>query len=140
MRRLYMVLLLIGIATLSGVASGFAVFYFLMIRPQQKKAKQHKEMLAALKRGDRVVTGGGIVGRVVRVEGDNEVMVEIASDVRVRIRQSTISEVVSRSEPAKRNGGDEASEKPTDKKPGDKKPGDKKPGDKKRGGRKAAND
>ena len=104
----------------------FAVFYFLMIRPQQKKVKQHKAMLAALKRGDRVITGGGIVGRIVRVEGDNEVMVEIASNVRVRIRQSTISEVMSRSEPAERDSGDAAAEKPTDKKSDDKKSGDKK--------------
>lgn len=102
----------------------FAVFYFLMIRPQQKKMKQHKEMLAALKRGDRVVTGGGIVGRIVRVEGDNEVVVEIATDVRVRVRQATISEVVSRSEPAERDAGDAPADKS---------------GDKKRFGRKAAN-
>ena len=99
----------------------FAVFYFLMIRPQQKKAKLHKEMLAALKRGDRVVTGGGIVGRVIRVEGDNEILVEIASDVRVRIRQSTISEVVSRSEPAERDSGADTSEDSAGKKRGGRK-------------------
>ncbi len=125
----------------------FAVFYFLMIRPQQKKAKQHKEMLSALKRGDRVVTAGGIVGKIVRVEGDNEVLVEIATDVRVRIRQSTISDVMSRSEPAVRDGGDAASEDSGGKKRSGRKPAVRDGGDeasedsggKKRGGRKAAN-
>ncbi len=78
----------------------FVVFYFLLIRPQQKKAKQHKEMLGSLKRGDRIVTGGGIVGKIVRIEGDNELMIEIAPDVRVRVRQGTVAELVVRtSEP-----------------------------------------
>ena len=56
----------------------FVVFYFLLIRPQQKKLKVHKEMLSALRRGDRVVTGGGIIGTITRVVDDNEVLLEIA--------------------------------------------------------------
>ncbi len=88
------------LVTLMPLVLIFVVFYFLLIRPQQKKAKQHKEMLGSLKRGDRIVTGGGIVGKIVRIEGDNELMVEIAPDVRVRVRQGTVAELVVRiSEP-----------------------------------------
>ncbi len=85
------------IVTLMPLILIFAVFYFLLIRPQQKKMKQHKAMISGLKRGDRIVTGGGIVGRVARVEGDNELIVEIAPEVRVRVRQGTVAEVVVRS-------------------------------------------
>jgi preprotein translocase subunit YajC len=86
-----------GIAGILPLILIFAVFYFLLIRPQQKKMKQHREMVASLKRGDRIVTGGGIVGRVARVEGNNEIIVEIAPEVRVRMRQGTVAEVVVRS-------------------------------------------
>ncbi len=79
-------------------AAIFGVFYFLLIRPQQKKVKQHKEMIANIKRGDRIVTGGGIVGRVARVEGGDELMVEIAQGVRVRVLQSTVSNLLVRGE------------------------------------------
>jgi preprotein translocase subunit YajC len=78
----------------------FVVFYFLLIRPQQKKMKQHKEMLAAVRRGDRVVTGGGIVGLVTKVIDDNEVQVEIADGVRVRVQRALLSNVVAKTEPA----------------------------------------
>jgi preprotein translocase subunit YajC len=74
----------------------FVVFYFLLIRPQQKKMKAHRDMVAALKRGDRVLTAGGIIGTVVKVEDDNTLMVDIAKDVRVRIARGTISEVLSK--------------------------------------------
>lgn len=77
----------------------FVVFYFLLIRPQQKKLKQHKEMLAAIRRGDRIVTGGGIVGTVSKVIDDNEVQVEIAEGVRVRVHRGLISTVLSKSQP-----------------------------------------
>ncbi len=80
------------------------IFYFLLWRPQQKKMKQHKEMLSSLKRGDRVITGGGIIGRVARVEGDSELIVEIAPEVRVRVARGTVAEVMVKGEPAK---GDE---------------------------------
>ncbi len=78
----------------------FVIFYMLLIRPQQKKAKQHKEMLAGIRRGDRIVTGGGIIGRVSRVEGDGELIVEIAPNLRVRVMRGTVADLVTRSEPA----------------------------------------
>lgn len=71
----------------------FGVLYFFLIYPQQKKFKQHKAMLEALRRGDRVVTGGGIVGTVIKVEEGDEVTVEIADNVKVRIVKSTITAV-----------------------------------------------
>jgi len=82
----------------------FAIMYFLLIRPQQKKVKEHKAMVEALRRGDQVVTGGGIVGKVSRVmEGDNEVEVEIANGVKVRVVRGTIAQVLNRTEPANSN-------------------------------------
>lgn len=78
----------------------FAVFYFLLIRPQQKKMKAHREMLAAVRRGDKVLTGGGIFGTVTKVVNENELTVEIADGVRVRVARGTISEVLSKTEPA----------------------------------------
>ncbi|MBC6416959.1 MAG: preprotein translocase subunit YajC [Rhodospirillales bacterium] len=75
----------------------FVVFYFLLIRPQQKRAKEHRNMVANLRRGDRVVTGGGFVGQVSKVIDDNEVQVEIADGVRVRVVRSTITTVLDRS-------------------------------------------
>ncbi|MEQ8369069.1 MAG: preprotein translocase subunit YajC [Alphaproteobacteria bacterium] len=90
----------------------FVVFYFLLIRPQQKKMKAHREMVQALKRGDRVVTGGGIVGQVTRVTGDAEVQVEIAEGVRVSVMRGTITDILSRSEPADSGGGGNAASGP----------------------------
>lgn len=78
----------------------FVVFYFLLIRPQQRKAKDQKAMLDALRRGDRVVTGGGIIGTVARVESPEEVTVDIADGVRVRVLRSTISSVLAKPDPA----------------------------------------
>jgi preprotein translocase subunit YajC len=78
----------------------FVVFYFLLIRPQQQKQKQHRTMLDALRRGDRVVTGGGIIGTVNRVTGNEEVEVDIAQGVRVRVLRSTISSVLARTDPS----------------------------------------
>lgn len=86
----------------------FAVFYFLLIRPQQKKAKQHREMLSAVRRGDKVVTGGGVIATVVKVGDGEEITVEIAKDVRVQVLKLTLGNVLSRSEPA--GDGSEASE------------------------------
>jgi preprotein translocase subunit YajC len=71
----------------------FAIFYFLMIRPQQQRAKQHREMLENVRRGDTVVTAGGIVGRVAKVKDEGEIMVEIADNIQVRVLKSTLSEV-----------------------------------------------
>lgn len=77
----------------------FVVFYFLLIRPQQKKVKEHKAMVEALRRGDRVVTGGGLIGTVSKVINESEVQVEIAEGVRVRIVRSMVQEVLSKTEP-----------------------------------------
>lgn len=79
----------------------FVVFYFLLIRPQQKRQKQLKDMVSALRRGDRVVTAGGIIGTIAKVPGEAaELEIEIAPNVRVRILRSAISEVMAKPEPA----------------------------------------
>jgi preprotein translocase subunit YajC len=78
----------------------FIVFYFLLIRPQQKKQKEHRTMLDALRRGDRIVTGGGILGTVSKVVGPEEVEVDIASGVRVRVLRGTITSVLAKPDPA----------------------------------------
>ena len=72
----------------------FAIFYFLLIRPQQKKAKQHKEMVAAIQRGDKILSSGGMRGKVVRVINDNDIEVEISNEVNVVMVKSTVAEVV----------------------------------------------
>jgi len=77
----------------------FLIMYLLMIRPQQKKVKEHRAMVEALRRGDQVVTAGGVIGKVTKVM-DNEVEVELAKDVRVRVIKHTISSVMSKTEPA----------------------------------------
>ena len=71
----------------------FLIFYMLMIRPQQKRVKEHQASIAAIKKGDDVITGGGIRGRVTKVN-DEEVEVEIASGVRVRVVKGTVSQVL----------------------------------------------
>ncbi|MDQ7031517.1 MAG: preprotein translocase subunit YajC [Desulfonauticus sp.] len=71
----------------------FAIFYFLLIRPQQKKAKQHREMLAALKRGDRVMTGGGLYGRIIDIDED-VLTLEVADKVQVKVNRSYIASVL----------------------------------------------
>ncbi len=78
----------------------FVVFYFLLIRPQQKKQKDHRTMLDALRRGDRIVTGGGILGSVNRVVSAEEVEVDIASGIRVRVLRNTIASVLAKPDPA----------------------------------------
>ncbi|HDY96075.1 MULTISPECIES: preprotein translocase subunit YajC [Sulfitobacter] len=79
----------------------FAIMYFLLIRPQQKKVKEHKAMVEGLRRGDQVVTAGGLIGKVVKVKDDGELEVELAENVKVRVVQSTVATVVSKTEPAK---------------------------------------
>lgn len=78
----------------------FAIMYFLLIRPQQKKVKEHQAMVSALRRGDQIITQGGILAKVTKVKDDGEVEVEIASGVNVRVVQSTIAQVVNKIEPA----------------------------------------
>lgn len=79
----------------------FAIMYFLLIRPQQKKMKDHKAMVDALRRGDQVVTQGGLIGKVSKVKDDNEIEVELAEGVKVRVVRATIAQVINKTEPAK---------------------------------------
>jgi preprotein translocase subunit YajC len=79
----------------------FVIMYFLMIRPQQKKLKQHKAMVEQLRRGDQVLTQGGIVGKVTLVNDDGTAMVEIADGVKVKLIKQTIVQVMNKTEPAK---------------------------------------
>ena len=78
----------------------FAIMYFLLIRPQQKKVKMHQAMVAGLRRGDQVVTQGGVIGKVVKVKDDDEIEVEIATGVKVRVVKATVAQVLSKTEPA----------------------------------------
>jgi preprotein translocase subunit YajC len=78
----------------------FGIMYFLLIRPQQKKVKEHKAMVEALRRGDQIVTQGGVIGKVTKVVDDNEVKVEIASGTEVRVVRATIQQVLTKTEPA----------------------------------------
>lgn len=77
----------------------FAIMYFLLIRPQQKKLKEHKGMVEALRRGDQVLTQGGILAKVVKVHDDGVLEVEIAEGVKVRVLRHTIAQVMSKTEP-----------------------------------------
>ncbi|WP_448577894.1 preprotein translocase subunit YajC [Thermaurantiacus sp.] len=82
----------------------FAIFWFLIIRPQQKRLKDHRDMVAAVKRGDDVVTGGGLIGKVTKVT-DTDVEVELAPNVRVKAVKSTLSSVTPRGAPPAANDG-----------------------------------
>ena len=86
----------------------FIVFWFLLIRPQQQKAKRHRGMLGSIRRGDKVVMGGGIMGSVTKVIDDDEVTVEISKDVKVRVKRALIADVVVKTEP----GGKKAAKEP----------------------------
>jgi len=79
----------------------FAIFYFIVFRPQQQRVKQHKELVSNVRRNDTVVTAGGIIGKVTKVVDDFEVLVEIADNTKVRILKSTITDVRSKTEPVK---------------------------------------
>ncbi len=76
----------------------FGIFYFLIIRPQQQRMKAHQAMVAGVKRGDTVVTAGGLIGKISKVKDDGEVIVEIADNVQVRVLKSTLTEVRSKGE------------------------------------------
>jgi preprotein translocase subunit YajC len=75
------------------------IMYFLMIRPQQKRLKEHRDMVASIRRGDTVVTSGGIIGKVAKVD-ENELQVEIADGVKIKVVRSTVSEVRGKGEVA----------------------------------------
>lgn len=91
-----------GIASLVPLILIFLIMYFLLIRPQQKKLKEHQAMVAALRRGDQVVTQGGLIGKVTKVKEEvGEIEVEIAPNVNVRVVRSTVASVMNKTEPAK---------------------------------------
>ncbi|MGQ0485136.1 MAG: preprotein translocase subunit YajC [Hyphomicrobiales bacterium] len=77
------------------------VFWFLLIRPQQRKAKEHQELLKKIARGDTVITNGGLIGRVVKIVDDGELQVEVGENVKVRILRSAVSDVRAKGEPIK---------------------------------------
>ena len=105
------------IVSLAPLVLIFVVFYFLLIRPQQQKMKQHRALLGAIRRNDRVLTGGGIIGTVTKVVSDSELIVEIAEGVRVRIARGTVSDVLSRTEPVSPGGGGAGEAKLAEQKP-----------------------
>lgn len=87
-----------GITSLIPLVIIFFIFYFLLIRPQQKKLKEHEGMVTALKRNDKVVTAGGIVGTISKVNADNETIeVKISSDVEVTVMKNTVASIVTKS-------------------------------------------
>ena len=81
----------------------FVIMYFLLIRPQQKKVKEHQAMIAALRRGDEIVTAGGLIGKISKVKDEAEVEVELATGLKVRVVRATIATVRSKTEPAAAN-------------------------------------
>ncbi|WP_150524565.1 preprotein translocase subunit YajC [Roseibium sediminis] len=81
----------------------FAIMYFLIIRPQRQRMKQHQDMVTNLRRGDTVVTSGGLIGKVAKVVDDGELQIELAEGVKVRVVRQMVQEVRSKSEPAKEN-------------------------------------
>ncbi|WBU63169.1 preprotein translocase subunit YajC [Paracoccus aerodenitrificans] len=91
-----------AISSLVMMAAIFGIMYFLVLRPQQKRMKQHREMVSGLKRGDLVVTQGGLIGKITDVK-DEEVSVEIAQGVKVRVVRSTVAQTIDRTPPAAAN-------------------------------------
>ncbi len=87
--------------TLVPFALIFVIMYFLILRPQQKRAKQHQEMIKNVRRGDTVITNGGLVGKVTKVIDDQQIEIEIADDVRIRQMRAMVTEVRAKGEPVK---------------------------------------
>ena len=83
----------------------FVIMYFLILRPQQRRVKQHQEMVKNVRRGDTVITSGGLIGKVTKVIDDDQIEVEIAENVRVRQTRQMISDVRAKGEPAKDDAG-----------------------------------
>ncbi|MBL8686515.1 MAG: preprotein translocase subunit YajC [Alphaproteobacteria bacterium] len=79
----------------------FVIFYFLLIRPQQRKMREHRAMIAGLRRGDKVLTSGGLIGTVNKVVSDTEILLEIAENVRIRVARSAVNEILSRTNEGK---------------------------------------
>jgi preprotein translocase subunit YajC len=82
----------------------FVIMYFLIIRPQRLKAKRHQEMIANVRRGDTIVTSGGLIGKVAKVVDESEIQLDLADNVRVRVARGMIAEVRAKGEPVKENG------------------------------------
>ena len=82
----------------------FVIIYFLILRPQQRRMRQHQEMVSALRRGDTVVTSGGIIGKITKVVDDSEIQIEVAEGTRIRVVRGTIAEVRAKGEPVKEAG------------------------------------
>ncbi|MHA1536336.1 MAG: preprotein translocase subunit YajC [Alphaproteobacteria bacterium] len=106
-----------SIGSLLPIVLIFVVFWFLLIRPQQKRMKEHKAMVAALRRGDQVQTGGGIIGAVTKVVDDNIVQVEIAPGVKVKVARASITSVLSRTDPVAADTSDPDEDEPKKPKP-----------------------
>ena len=85
-----------GIAQFIPLILIFIIFYFFLIRPQQKKAKEHNLMVNALKRGDQILTQGGIIGKVSKIKDESEIEVEIAVNTKVRVMRSTVVNVINK--------------------------------------------
>jgi preprotein translocase subunit YajC len=100
----------------------FVVFYFFLIRPQQKKAQEQRSVLAALKRGDKIVTNGGLIGVITKVVSDQEIQVEIAENVRVRVARAMVGNVISGSDILPSEDVSTAAERPAKSRPAIKKP------------------
>ena len=94
-----------GLGSLLPLILIFVVFWFLLIRPQQRKAKEHRALLGQLRRGDQIVTTGGLIGKITKVVSDTELQVEIAENVRVRVARGMVSDVLARTETAKGEAG-----------------------------------
>jgi preprotein translocase subunit YajC len=106
--------LLGSLGTFAPLVLIFIVFYFLMIRPQQKRAKEHQAVVRAAKRGDRIVTSGGILGVITKAnDGDNDVEVEIAQGVKVRVVRTAISDVVNKNPEAAKTSKDKDAKEAT---------------------------
>ena len=90
-----------GIAQFIPLILIFVIFYFFLIRPQQKRIKEHKAMVESLTRGDSIVTAGGLVGKVVRILDNDKAEIEISENVNVQVVKTTISQVLSKTEPKK---------------------------------------
>ena len=91
----------------------FAVFYFLLIRPQQRKVKQHKEMLSNLKRGDKIITSGGIIGTINKVSDNRELIVEVSENIEIKIAPGMVADLytlpeVQKKEPPKDNSNNKS--------------------------------
>ena len=92
-----------GLGGLMPIVLVMVIFYFLLIRPQQKRAKQHKEMLSAIRRGDKIVTSGGLMGTVVKVLDDSDIVeVEIAKGIKVSVVRAMIADIRGKTEPIKK--------------------------------------